>query len=119
MSIPALRSLRREPGLVAGIVLTLGLAIGVTATMIDLVTRLMLSAPPGIASPDGVARLMLESDGPGGQRFAMSTTSYPMYQSIAQRTDAFASVAAAFPSTMIFGDGESAREVKSIGATGN
>jgi predicted permease len=116
--LPALRSLRREPGLVAGIVVTLALAIGVTATMLDLVTRLMLSAPPGIAAPDRVARLMLEAEGQGGQRYAMSTTSYPMFQRMAERTDMFAAVAAARSSTMIFGDGESAREVQAIGASG-
>jgi putative ABC transport system permease protein len=115
----SLRSLRREPGLVAGVVLTLALAIGVTATMIDLVTRLMLSAPPGISAPDRVARLMLEAEGYGGQRYAMSTTSFPMYRRFAERSDVFASVAAAAPSNVVFGDGESAREIKSIGASGN
>src|SRR5690349_18629320 len=104
------RSLRREPGLVAGIVLTLALAIGVTATMLDIVTRLMLSAPPGVSAPDRVARLMLQAEGQDGEHYAMSTTSYPMFRAIAQRTDAFRMAAAVAPSTMILGDGEGARE---------
>ncbi|HEX7937863.1 MAG TPA: ABC transporter permease [Gemmatimonadaceae bacterium] len=115
---PALRSLRREPGLVAGIVLTLALAIGVTATMLDIVTRLMLSAPPGVSTPDRVARLTLQAEGPDGERFTMSTTSYPMFRAVAERGDAFAMAAAVAPSTMVMGDGESAREIRSIGASG-
>jgi len=112
------RSLRNEPGLVAGIVLTLALAIGVTATMLDIVTRLMLSAPPGVSAPDRVARIALEGQGPDGERFSMATTSYPMFRQIADRTDAFAMAAAVAPSTMVMGEGEDAREIRSVGASG-
>ena len=44
----ATRSLRRDPALAIGVILTLGLAIGANAAMFGLVTRLMLPAPPGV-----------------------------------------------------------------------
>lgn len=115
----ALRSLRREPGLAAGVIATLALAIGVTATMLELVTRLMLSAPPGITDPERVVRMVMQADFGGGQKFAMTTTSFPFYESVAGLTEAFSLVAAAVPGTTIWGSGEDAREIRSIGTTGN
>jgi putative ABC transport system permease protein len=115
--LPALRSLRREPGLVAGIVATMAIAIGVTATMLDLVTRLMLAAPPGVANPDRVARLMIQVTFGNGQQFAMSTTSYPTYREMAARTDLFSSTAAVSPSNIVYGEGEDAREIRGVGAS--
>ena len=43
-----LRSLRRDPGLVAGVVLTFAIAIGANAAMYGLVSRLLLPTPPGL-----------------------------------------------------------------------
>ena len=56
----ALRSLRREPGVAAGIIATFALAIGANAAMVGLVARLMLAAPPGVSDPDAVARLKID-----------------------------------------------------------
>ena len=102
----ALRSLGREPGLVAAVVLTFGLAIGVNAAMFGLVTRLMLGAPPGVAEPGQVARFRL-------------TTSYPRYQEIASLTQAFTGAAAAHPRKVIFGASANASEIAAIAATGS
>src|SRR5690349_1576595 len=116
--LPAVRSLRREPGLVAGIVATMAIAIGVTATMLDLVTRLMLAPPPGIANPDRVARLMIQMTFDNGQQFAMSTTSYPTFRQLAARTDLFSATAAVSPNDIVYGEGEDAREIRGVGASG-
>ena len=101
----AVRSLQREPALVAGVVATFALAIGANAAMFGLVSRLMLSAPPGIADPAQVGRMPM-------------TTSYPAYQRLAALTDAFSGVAAARDLGMIEGRGGDAREVRAIAATG-
>src|SRR5262245_33888370 len=106
--LQAFRSLRREPGLAAGAIATLALAIGVTATMLELVTRLMLSAPPGIREPDRIARVMMELDFGGGQKFSMSTTSYPFFRQVSE-LGAFSSTAAVAPTNVILGTGGDAK----------
>ena len=102
----AVRSLRREPALVAGVIATFALAIGANAAMFGLVTRLMLAAPPGVADPGNVARVSM-------------TTNYPEYQRIAGLADAFERVAAARPMNMIMGRGGDATELRAIAATGS
>jgi putative ABC transport system permease protein len=102
----ALRSLKREPALVAGVVASFALAIGANAAMFGLVTRLMLSAPPGVAAPEQLGRMT-------------RTASYPRYEELARMRDAFSSVAAARPSSSIMGRGADAREVRSVAATGS
>ena len=101
----AFRSLRREPALVAGVVATFALAIGANAAMFGLVSRLMLSAPPGVAEPGQVGRVPM-------------TTNYPEYQRVAALTDAFAGVAAVRDLNVIVGRGADATEARAIAATG-
>ena len=85
----ALRSLRREPGVAAGIIATFALAIGANAAMVGLVTRLMMVAPPGVSVPDALARLRVEVTTADGDRYAMSTTSYPVFWAARALGDAF------------------------------
>ena len=99
----ALRSLGREPMLVAGVILTFSLAIGTNASMFGLVTRLMLAAPPGIRDADRVARVRLSFVDDDGNAFAMSTTSYPAFRSLREVATAFAAVGASRPDTMMAG----------------
>jgi predicted permease len=101
----AFRSLRREPALVAGVVATFALAIGANAAMFGLVTRLMLSAPPGVTDPQQIGRMPM-------------TTNYPEYQRVASLGEAFSGVAAARDLNMIMGRGGEAREVRAVAATG-
>lgn len=54
--IYAARSLRRAPGLVAVVVLTLTLGIGVNTTVFNLL-NLMLLAPPTAVEPDRLVRI--------------------------------------------------------------
>lgn len=102
----AIRSLKREPLLVLGVVATFALAIGANAAMFGLVTRLMLAAPPGVADPARVGRMPM-------------TTSYPEYQRIASLRDAFAAVAAVRDFNVILGSGGDATEARAIAATGD
>jgi predicted permease len=99
-----LRTLRREPTFVAGVVGTFALAIGANAAMLGLVTRLMLSPPPGIREPDRIARVGIERTDRDGESFVMTTTSYPTF-SILEQQRGFAMVGAARPDTVTVGRG--------------
>jgi predicted permease len=99
----ALRSLRREPAFVAGVVLTFALAIGMNAAMFGLVTRLMLAPPPGIRDAERVARIRLSFVDDDGNAYVASTTSYPTFRVLRAQTSVFAAVGAAKPDTMMLG----------------
>jgi predicted permease len=115
----ALRSLRREPGVAAGIVATFALAIGANAAMVSLVARLMLIAPPGVTNPETLARLQIDVTTADGDRYAMSTTSYPVFRAAHALDDAFAGVAASRPSRLTTGRGADMTELSVIAATGD
>jgi hypothetical protein len=117
--VTAARALRREPGFVAIAVLTFALAIAANAAMFGLVNRLMLSPPPGIANADGVARVRLWLNAEGGESFAMSTTSYPVFQQLRASSGAFSGVAATRPDTMLVGRSPDVTRVAGLGATGD
>ena len=115
----ALRSLRREPGVALGIVATFALAIGANAAMVGLVTRLMLVAPPGVSDPDALGRFRVEVTTADGDRYAMSTTSYPVFRAAQALDDAFSGVAASRPESLTIGRGADLTEVSVIAATGD
>ncbi len=52
-----LRSLRRSPGFVVMVALTLALGLGANAAIFSVLDRLFLQSPPGIAHPDQVRRI--------------------------------------------------------------
>ena len=112
----AARTLRREPTFVAGVVLTFALAIGTNAAMFGLVTRLMLAPPPGIAAPDRVATLGLALASDDGERYTMTTTSYPAFVGL-RSVDAFSSVAATRPDTVTVGRTPDLTRVAALGVT--
>jgi predicted permease len=57
----AVRSLRRTPGFVIAVVLTLALGIGATSTLFAIVDRLFLRPPTGLVEPDRLHRLYVKS----------------------------------------------------------
>jgi predicted permease len=115
----ALRSIRREPVFVAGVVATFAAAIGANATMFGLVDRLMLSAPPGIRAPEEVARIRLRVRFPDGESFAMPTTSYPVFSALRRASGAFVGVAAARRDTLTVGRGDVLTRVAVVAASGD
>src|SRR3712207_6112668 len=116
----ALRSLRRDPALVAGVLLTFALAVGANAGMFGLVSRLMLPAPPGVADPGRVGRLTLGFRARDGERYTASTTSYPIFRSVQGLTGVFTAAAAVGPTrSMIMGRGAEARGVNAVAASGD
>ena len=115
----AARSLRHEPGVAAGIVATFALAIGANAAMVSLVARLMLVAAPGVSNPETLARLQIDVTTTDGERYAMSTTSYPVFRAAQVLDDAFAGVAASRPGRLTTGRGADMTELSVIAATGD
>jgi predicted permease len=100
-----LRSLSRDPALVAGVLLTFALAIGANAAMFGLVTRLMLPTPPGVADPESLARTAI-------------TTSFPAFRDIATRREVVRDAAAVRDLSVIIGRDEDATAVQAIAASG-
>src|SRR5262249_41406295 len=106
----AIRALRREPGLAAGLALTLALALGANAAMAGLVGRLLLAAPPGVNDAARVARISLAYTGSDGDRFESTTTSYPAYQALGA-LNGFQGVAAVSAESLTIGRGAELGEV--------
>ncbi|MDB4908834.1 MAG: permease [Gemmatimonadetes bacterium] len=113
-----LRTLRREPALVAGVVGTFALAIGTNAVMLGLVTRLMLSPPPGIRDPHRVARVEVRRTESGSPANVMTTTSYPAFTAL-RGVSAFDGVAAVSAESLTVGGGADLQQAAVIAASGD
>lgn len=115
----AVRSFRREPTFVAGVVLTLALAVGTNGAMVGLVERLMIAPPPGIQDADRVVRVGLEFTTDGGEPYTATTTSYPVFRAIAESRQLFSDAAAMRSDTMTTGRGTELEEVAVVQASGS
>ena len=115
----ALRSFRREPSVAAGIVVTFALAIGANAAMVGLVTSLMFSPLPGVVDANAVSRLRIEVTTSDGDRYVMSTMSYPAFRAAEARREAFSAVAAAQAMRLTIGEGAETTEGDVIAASGD
>jgi predicted permease len=110
------RSLRREPVFLVAVIVLFAVAVGTNAAMFGLVSRLMLSAPPGIQGADRVARLEFQlGDAAGGS--AMSTTSYPVFRAM-RDVPSFRAVAMARSDTVSVGQGADLTPVAAVQASG-
>jgi putative ABC transport system permease protein len=91
----AVRSLRKTPGFLAIVVLTLGLGIGANAAIFSLMDQILLR-PLAVHDPESLVLL----DGPGafmGRTMNAMTFSYPMYKDFRDRNEVFTGVLARFP----------------------
>ena len=80
----AWRGLARSPGFTAAVVVTLGLGIGVNASVFSFMNRLFLRVPDGVVDPAGVRRLYIEysrPEEPGG-RLSFDSFSYPYIRAL-------------------------------------
>ncbi|HTK50379.1 MAG TPA: ADOP family duplicated permease [Gemmatimonadaceae bacterium] len=114
----ALRTFRREPTFVAGIVLTFGLVIGTNAAMFGLVRRLMLAPPPGVQDAERVVRVATTLTVNDGSVVTMETTSYPAFRDLAALDRAFDAIAAVSSDSVTTGEGADLAEVPAIKASG-
>jgi predicted permease len=90
----ALRTLSRNPGLVAAAVICLALGIGANATIFGVVDTLLFRAPPHIEDPGRVVRLYVRRNLPPFGMMTSSITGYPLYTSIRDGAHAFNGLAA-------------------------
>jgi putative ABC transport system permease protein len=91
----ALRGLRKTPGFLVIVILTLGLGIGANAAIFSLMDQILLR-PLAVHDPTSLVLL----DGPGaflGRTMNEMTFSYPMYKDFRDRNEVFAGVLARFP----------------------
>jgi predicted permease len=109
----AARSLRKQPGFGAVVVLVLALGIGANVTMFGVVDRLLLRAPAYVTEPEHVMSLAIGQPEDGVLR-TQSTLSYPIYRDVRSASDAFQQVAAYSSADLAFGRGREARALRGV-----
>jgi predicted permease len=113
----AVRSLRRDPGFTAVIVLTLALGIGANSAIFNLLDQVLLRALP-VERPEELVML----DGPGPFRGRVEndqTFSYPMYRDFRDGNDVFAGVIARYGTRVAFSDGSPPDTIRAELVSGN
>ena len=105
----AARGLRRSPGLVAAVVLTLALGLGANVTMFGIVDRLLLRPPAHVREPDMVGRMYVTREVTGLGAFTGSVTSYAVFDGMRRRVTGFEALAAVATPERTVGRGEAAR----------
>jgi predicted permease len=94
----AVRSLRKTPGFLVVVILTLGLGIGANTAIFSLMDQVLLRPLP-VHDPASLVLL----DGPGafrGRTLNAMTFSYPMYKDFRDRNEVFTGVLARVPLAM-------------------
>ncbi|HET7565649.1 MAG TPA: ABC transporter permease [Gemmatimonadaceae bacterium] len=115
----AVRGLRAQPALAAGIVLTLALGIGANATMFGVVDRLVLGAPAHWREPGQLEQLYFATSYPD-RSVTSAFESYPAYLAFRDSVPAFQDVAAFSDQyTMTSGRGAAAVQVRARLVTAN
>ncbi len=107
----AMRSLRRNPGFTAAVVLTLALGIGANAAMFSIVDRLIFRTPAFLLQPGRVHRVYLASDRRGVPQVARYT-GYTNYLDLRRWTTSFDLMAAYGTRELPVGAGTDGREMQ-------
>jgi len=114
----SLRALKREPLFTTGVVVTLGLGIGVNATMFGVIDRLMLRGPEGVADAKRVERLYITANEGANGIKTRSIFGWVTYAALRDRATSFAGVGAYSTSgSTVYGTGAQARELPAARAT--
>jgi predicted permease len=113
----AVRSLLRSPGFSAAAVLSLALGIGANAAIFTLFDRLLLRRLP---VKDPAPLVMIWTTGPSlGSSQGVRGSSYPMYQDIQQRAEAFSYVFCRYYTALSISTGNRAERVMGELVSGN
>jgi predicted permease len=107
----ALRGLRRSPGLVVAVVLTLALGLGANATMFGIVDRLLLRPPAHVAAPERAARLWVVRL-VDGEPFQGTYTGYAVFGAMRPRIRTLSHMAAVSTPDRTLGRGEAMRPAR-------
>ncbi len=107
----AIRSLRRNPGFTAAVILTLGLGIGANAAMFGIVDRLLFRDPAMLHESGRVHRVYFARQDRGQERIN-ANTGYTRYLDLRQSTTSFDALAAFRNRIMPVGVGTEAREMR-------
>ena len=115
----ALRGIRRDPLFTTAVVLTLGLGLGVNATVFGVLDRLVLRPPAHVVDAGSVAKLYLTRERTGSPPQTQDAFSYPMYVAIRERAQGVEGVAAAAFRQLSSGRGPEAIPVQARLVTSN
>jgi predicted permease len=116
----AARGLWQNRGFTAAAVLTLALGMGANAAAFGVVDALLYRQPAGVGEPEDAYRVRLLSgsyDDPANYRPVW--TSYPQYEDLRDGSKDYTALAAYRTRTLIYGEGESAREIPALSVTSN
>jgi predicted permease len=112
------RSLRREGGYAAVVVLTLALGIGANATMFGVVDRLLLRQPAHISEPETLRRVYIAyRPDPAQEERTASLLNFPELRTLRESVAGFAALGGYMERTTTLGIGPEAREVELRAAT--
>jgi predicted permease len=114
----AWRILRRAPGFTLTVVLTLGLGIGATTTLVSALDALLLRPPAGVTIPDRVARVYFRFSNPQFGEWRNPVASYPDFVALGTARS-FAGLAARYSGSASLGRGADAAEVSLAAVTGS
>jgi predicted permease len=107
------RTLRKQPGYTAAVIVVLALGIGANATMFGVIDRLLLRAPAQVGAPEQVMTInfvrTIERDSS-----VQEYLSYPIYLDARAAQEVFASVAAYTPSGLAVGLGADAQSLRGM-----
>ncbi len=115
----AARTLLRTPAFTAGVVLTLGLGLGLSAVMVTLLDRLLWQAPTGVVDAERLSRLYIETRVGTPEVYASTGTQYPVYTDLRAQPGAFADLAAVARRSMVLGEGVDRRRIDLEVVSGN
>lgn len=112
----AVRSLRRGWRFSAGVVLSLGLAVGLGIPVLGLADHFFLRPPPGVSDPDRVVRLVLRGVGSNGPYYVDGLTGLD-YRAMTTQASSLSGVAAWINLARSLGRGAEARSINTTLAT--
>ena len=106
------RTLLRQPGFSAVVVVTLALAIGANAAVFGIADRLLLRGPEHVRDPDGILRVSARWDVQARGVTATDVFGYVTYSDLASGADALAGIAAYSLGAATTGTGIDARSMR-------
>jgi predicted permease len=115
----AIRGFRLRPGFTVAAMLTLGLGIGATTTLLSVVDTLMFRPPVGVREPGRLVRPYFHFFQEPFGGWTGNAVSYPDFIDLRDRVPAFERVAAYHAANASLGRGREARPVDVYGVSGD